>query len=63
MLMLGLPYTEPELMSTASGGSPYGASHWSGVNGDQEISQDSRRLAIALGRRLAQTACRLKEQE
>ncbi|MDO9216276.1 MAG: NAD(P)H-quinone oxidoreductase, partial [Lacisediminimonas sp.] len=62
MLMLGLPYTEPGLMSTASGGSPYGATHWSGLNGDKEISEDSRKLAIALGRRLAQTACRLREQ-
>ncbi|HTH43841.1 MAG TPA: NAD(P)H:quinone oxidoreductase, partial [Oxalicibacterium sp.] len=31
MLILGLPYTQPELMTTASGGTPYGASHWSGV--------------------------------
>ena len=31
MLLLGLPYTHPELMTTASGGTPYGASHWSGI--------------------------------
>lgn len=60
MLMLGLPYTRPELMTTASGGSPYGASHWSGVNGTQVISEESKSLAIALGRRLAQTACKLQ---
>lgn len=60
MLLLGLPYTHPELMTTASGGTPYGASHWSGLNGDRPMSDDSRSLAIALGRRLAQTALKLR---
>ncbi len=59
MLMLGLPYTESALMTTASGGSPYGATHWSGINGDQPISDDTRTLAIALGKRLAHTARKL----
>jgi NAD(P)H dehydrogenase (quinone) len=60
MLLLGLPYTHPALMTTASGGSPYGASHWSGVNGSHPISEDSRLLAIALGKRLAETAYKLR---
>lgn len=60
MLLLGLPYTNPELMTTADGGTPYGASHWSGLNGDRQISDDSRTLTIALGRRLAQTALKLR---
>lgn len=60
MLIHGLPYTLPELMTTASGGSPYGASHWSGVDGSKTISEDSRRLAIALGQRLADTAKKLQ---
>jgi NAD(P)H dehydrogenase (quinone) len=59
MLVMGLPYTQPELMTTASGGTPYGASHWSGIDSSHAISEDSRSLAIALGRRLAQTACKL----
>ena len=59
MLMVGLPYTEPALMTTASGGSPYGATHWSGVKGDHALSEDTRALSIALGKRLAQTAVRL----
>ena len=61
MLLLGIPYTNPELMTTASGGSPYGASHWAGVDGNTPISDDSRKLAIALGRRLAETAVLLKK--
>ena len=59
MLLLGLPYSEPALMTTASGGSPYGATHWSGVAGDKSISDDTRALAIALGKRLATTAKQL----
>ena len=61
MLLMGLPYTEASLMTTASGGSPYGASHWSGIAGDKSISDDSRQLAIALGKRLAQTALKCQE--
>jgi NAD(P)H dehydrogenase (quinone) len=61
MLMVGLPYTEPALMTTASGGSPYGATHWSGVKGDHALSEDTRALSIALGKRLAQTAVRLHQ--
>ena len=60
MLLLGLPYSEPALMTTASGGSPYGATHWSGVAGDKSISDDTRALAIALGKRLATTAKQLR---
>jgi len=60
MLLMGVPYTQPELMTTASGGTPYGASHWSGLNGDRPLTEDSRNMAIALGRRLAQTALKCR---
>ena len=60
MLLLGVPYTQPELMTTSTGGTPYGASHWSGVSGNQAISADTRALAIALGQRLAQTTLKLQ---
>ncbi len=60
MLLLGIPYTQAELMTTSSGGTPYGASHWSGVSGTQAISADTRALAIALGQRLAQTTLKLQ---
>lgn len=59
MLIVGVPYSEPELMSTRSGGTPYGASHVAGANADQPISEDERRLCIALGTRLAETAQKL----
>jgi len=59
MLIVGLPYAHPELMTTASGGSPYGATHWAGIDGDKAITDDEKRLAIALGKRLAGTALQL----
>ncbi len=61
MLIVGLPFTEASLMTTGSGGSPYGATHWSGIKGDQALSDDTRTLAIALGKRLALTAARLHQ--
>lgn len=60
MILLGLPYTEPELMTTSTGGTPYGASHWSGLAGDKALSEEEKKLATALGRRLAQTAIKLQ---
>lgn len=59
LMVLGLPYTNPELMTTSSGGTPYGASHWSGLDGKKVITEDEKRLAIALGKRLAETAVKL----
>lgn len=60
MLIVGLPYTEPALMQTAAGGTPYGASHVAGVRSDRALSDDEARLCRALGRRLADTALLLK---
>ncbi len=59
MLLVGLPYSEPELSATSSGGTPYGASHISGAADDRPISEEERKLCIALGKRLAQTALKL----
>lgn len=60
MLVMGLPYTHPALMTTTSGGTPYGASHWSGANGSNALSEDTRALSITLGRRLAETVSKLR---
>ena len=59
MLMVGLPYTEPDLISTASGGTPYGASHVAGATSDRAITEEEKKLCIALGKRLADIALRL----
>ena len=59
MLMLGLPFTESELSTTRDGGTPYGASHVSGSDNVATPTETERKLAIALGRRLAETAKKL----
>ena len=59
MLIVGLPYTLAEVTTTASGGTPYGASHWAGANDDKPLTDDERTLCIALGKRLAETAIKL----
>jgi NAD(P)H dehydrogenase (quinone) len=59
MLITGLPYSEPQLSTTTTGGTPYGASHIGGSMDDRPISDDERKLCIALGKRLAETALKL----
>jgi len=61
MLIVGLPYTLAEVNNTASGGTPYGASHWAGAADDRPLTDDERALCIALGKRLAETATRLSK--
>ena len=59
MLMMGIPYSETDLLKTTSGGTPYGASHWAGLDSKMPISEEEKHLCRALGRRLAETAKRL----
>lgn len=59
MVLVGVPYTEPALSSTLSGGSPYGASHVAGSQNDPTPTDDEKQLARALGRRLADVARKL----
>jgi NAD(P)H dehydrogenase (quinone) len=59
MLVMGLPYTLPEMNATRSGGTPYGASHLAGVADDQPITDAERTLCIAQGKRLAQLVLKL----
>ncbi|MFK7956029.1 MAG: NAD(P)H:quinone oxidoreductase [Lysobacterales bacterium] len=59
MLLVGLPYSEPALLETRTGGTPYGASHVSGPDAGNALSNDEKSLCQALGRRLANTAVKL----
>ena len=52
MLILGLPYSETELLRTTSGGTPYGPSHLSGPESNLPLTEEERHLCQALGRRL-----------
>ncbi len=59
MLIAGLPYTEPELLTTDNGGTPYGASHRAGVDADRRLDPVEEKLCRALGKRIARLALRL----
>lgn len=59
MIAVGIPYTEPALNNTLTGGTPYGLSHVAGLQGENEISEHERELARVLGRRVADLARRL----
>ena len=59
MLIVGLPYTQPEINATRTGGTPYGASHFAGLADDLPISDAERALCVAQGKRLAEIALRL----
>jgi NAD(P)H dehydrogenase (quinone) len=61
MLFCGIPYTDTKLQETESGGTPYGASHWSGTRGDKAISVEEKNLCITQGQRLATIAGKLLE--
>ena len=61
MIIVGLPYSEPELGTTQEGGTPYGASHFAGMANDRPVSETEKRLCMALGKRLAETALKLSE--
>ena len=59
MLIVGLPYTHPELSTTQTGGTPYGASHLAGSASDRPVSAEEKTLCLELGRRLAGIALKL----
>lgn len=62
MVIMGLPYSEPELHQTAAGGTPYGPSHVSGIgNAAKKLTVEEQRLAIAFGKRLAQLSQNIKQ--
>ncbi|MBT6124322.1 MAG: NAD(P)H:quinone oxidoreductase [Halieaceae bacterium] len=56
MLVVGLPYSEAGLMSTESGGTPYGASHWAGADNIRRVDANEALLCQALGKRVARLA-------
>lgn len=59
MLITGLPYAEADLISTQSGGTPYGPTHVSGSDSARPLTEEEKRLCFALGKRLAQLAHKL----
>ena len=60
-VLLGIPYTEPDLNTTQSGGTPYGASHHAGTSGKNPITDEEQRLCFAAGKRLAEIALKVSK--
>lgn len=60
MLIVGIPYTEPDLSTTSSGGTPYGASHHAGADSNLPLSEEEARLCKALGKRLAEVTLKCR---
>lgn len=61
MIITGIPYTEQDLNTTQTGGTPYGASHLAGGDSKNPISLEEKELCRALGKRLAKMAQKLKD--
>lgn len=62
MVICGLPYSEPELHNTTTGGTPYGVTHvaHSGNATPDRLSADEKALCFAQGKRLAILAKKLE---
>ncbi len=63
MVMVGVPYSVPELRATEAGGTPYGASHWSTEAGDRPMDDRESAICRALGKRVAEWAMRALEPQ
>jgi len=60
MVFAGIPYSEAGLLQTESGGTPYGASHWSGNDGERILTDDEVQLCQAQGQRIGLMATALR---
>ena len=58
-IVVGVPYTEPDLNTTLSGGTPYGTTHYAGTGGKNPLSEEEKRLCFAQGKRLAEITTKL----
>lgn len=59
-VMVGIPYSEQDLNTTTTGGTPYGATHVAGATGKNPVNEEEQRLCFAMGKRLAEIAVKLK---
>lgn len=61
-IMVGLPYSEPDLNTTTTGGSPYGPTHVAGTDNKKPVSEEEQKLCYAQGKRVAQIAFKMNSQ-
>lgn len=60
MIIVGIPYSEEKLITTRSGGTPYGPTAVTGPLADQPPTEDDLILARALGKRVAEITKKLR---
>ena len=63
MIITGVPYTEPALLTTRTGGTPYGASHVAGMDNDNPVTAEEKQICLTLGARLARLSLRLADTD
>ena len=61
MIFVGVPYTEPALSTTTTGGTPYGPTHVTWNRDADALSDEEKEIARALGKRVADIARRLAD--
>ena len=61
MVFVGVPYTEPALSTTTSGGTPYGPTHVTWNREADALSDEEKQIARTLGSRVADIARRLAD--
>lgn len=63
MVLVGIPYSQADLSTTTTGGSPYGASHVTWSRDPDVLAEEERQLAKGLGERIARIAIKLKSTD
>lgn len=58
-IIVGVPYTENALIDTQTGGTPYGPSHYAGLNNEHPISEHEKMICHTLGKRIAELGVKL----
>jgi len=59
-ILMGVPYTEADLNTTQTGGTPYGATHVAGTANKNPITEEEQRICFAQGKRLAEIVMKLQ---
>lgn len=60
MIIVGVPYSVEELVTTTGGGTPYGPSHTAGPEADVPVDEAEKKICRELGKRVAEVAIKLK---
>lgn len=60
-IIVGVPYSVPDLFLTQGGGAPYGPGHVAGPENSREIDEHEANICRAFGKRLAETGLKLNK--